>query len=136
MSYVDSSVLLRIVLDSPGALPKSHIGRGVSSRLTEVECLRTLDRLRLVTRVSAEEIARRRWLLSDLLKAVDLLVLSPAVLMRASQPLTLPLKTLDALHLASAMIWRETRDANLDFATHDTALANAARAAGFAVIGA
>ncbi len=48
IAYVDSSVLLRIVLGQPGALHKWRaIKTAVSSRLAEVECLRALDRLRL-----------------------------------------------------------------------------------------
>ena len=37
------------------------------------------------------------------------------------------LGTLDALHLASAMLWRERRSTDLIFATHDPQQARAAR---------
>lgn len=48
----------------------------------------------------------------------------------------MPLKTLDAIHLATAMWWRDDAHHNLTFATHDAKLAEAARAAGFPVLGA
>jgi hypothetical protein len=46
-----------------------------------------------------------------------------------------PVKTLGALHLASALLWRERRNSELIFATHDPQQARAARALGFACIG-
>jgi predicted nucleic acid-binding protein len=48
IAYVDSSVVLRLVLGQPAALREWRtVDRGVASALVEVECLRTLDRLRL-----------------------------------------------------------------------------------------
>lgn len=58
-----------------------------------------------------------------------------AVLGRASMPLPSPLGTLDAIHLASGLLWRETRDREMVMATHDTALGVAARACGLTVVG-
>ena len=47
-AYVDSSILLRLVLRQPDALSEwRQIEQGVSSALTLTECLRTLDRVRL-----------------------------------------------------------------------------------------
>ncbi len=42
---------------------------------------------------------------------------------------------LDAIHLATALTWRDQIDASLIVATHDGALALAARAFGFEVRG-
>src|SRR5438105_9503765 len=48
IAYVDSSVLLRVALAQPNALPEwRRIDRGVSSALITTESLRTLDRARL-----------------------------------------------------------------------------------------
>jgi hypothetical protein len=46
-----------------------------------------------------------------------------------------PLGSLDAIHLATAELWRETRGQEIVFATHDRALGLGARASGFKVIG-
>jgi hypothetical protein len=43
-------------------------------------------------------------------------------------------KTLDAIHLASAIVIRERRGIELLFATHDTQQAIAARALGFTTL--
>ena len=48
IAYLDSSVLLRLVLGQRDALKEwKEVSRGVVSALVEVECQRTLDRLRL-----------------------------------------------------------------------------------------
>lgn len=43
--------------------------------------------------------------------------------------------TLDAIHLASALLFRERRNAPVLFATHDRRQATAARARGFECVG-
>jgi hypothetical protein len=58
------------------------------------------------------------------------------VLSRASEPLPLPLGTLDALHLATALLWQEQTGKDLVMATHDDTLALAARSFGIETLGA
>ncbi len=61
IAYLDSSVLLRVVLGQPDRLERwNAVEIGVASGLVEVECLRTLDRLRLRGNISGEELALRR----------------------------------------------------------------------------
>jgi predicted nucleic acid-binding protein len=136
ITYLDSSVLLRLVLGEPGRLREwPEVERGVTSALAEVECLRTLDRLALRGSLSGAEVAERRAAIYALLEAVELVELSAVVLARAAQPFPVPLGTLDALHLATALLWRERGERGLAFATHDAALGLAARASGFEVVG-
>lgn len=133
---MDSSVLLRIVLGQAHVLPRwREIERGVTSELARVECLRTIDRLRLRHQLPAAAASRYLDELEATLSEIDLADLTREVLHRAAGSLTAPLGTLDALHLATALLWRE-RNGPLDaFATHDAELARAARASGLAVIG-
>jgi len=136
IAYVDASVLLRVVLRQPDALAEwLHIERGVSSALVMVECLRTLDRLRLRSRLPDAEIARRRATILSLIGAVELVDVDAVVLDRAAQPMPTELGSLDAIHLASALLWKEMTNTNLVMATHDAALAMAARAHGMPVVG-
>jgi hypothetical protein len=136
IAYLDSSVLLRLVLGQPGRIPEwKRITLGVASTLVEVECLRTIDRLRLAGELSVEETAVRREAIYRVLERLELVELTSSVLHRASQPLSAALGTLDALHLATADLWRETRGKSLVFATHDRALALGARGNGFRVLG-
>ncbi len=136
IAYLDSSVILRLVLNEPNPLSEwRDVDRAVTSALAEVETLRTLDRLRFsLPSIAPEVLARRREAAFRVLEGLETIEITRVVLARAGQPLATPLGTLDAIHLVSAMGWREQFE-NLVFATHDTALAAAARTNGFDVIG-
>ena len=137
IAYIDTSALLRLVLREPGALEqlRSYYAL-VASELIAVESARTVDRLRLQGSLTPEEAATRLRTVNEWLEGIDLVLLRPAVLSRASDPMPMPLGTLNALHLATALIWRERIGPLPAMATHDTALAGAARAFGFDVLGA
>jgi predicted nucleic acid-binding protein len=136
IAYVDSSVLVRVVLRQPEPLPEfDDIDRALSSRLTEVECLRTLDLLRLRGELSDSEVSAGRAAVLELLARMTILDLGTAVLRRAAEPMPTHLGTLDALHLATALLWRESQDETPTLATHDAALAIAARAHGLPAVG-
>ena len=105
------------------------------SALVETECLRTLDRLRLQEGTPEAQWAFRREAVYRLLETVEVVELTREVLSRAAQPLPVALGTLDAIHLATALLWSERSGSPLFMATHDAALGLAARAVGLRVIG-
>lgn len=136
IAYVDASVLLRVALGQPNALPDwRQIERGVSSALITTESLRTLDRVRPRAQLSDIEVARRRSTILALLDSLELVEIDSLVLERAAQPMPTEVGTLDAIHLASALLWRDAMGVDLVMATHDGALGLAARAHGFKVLG-
>lgn len=136
IAYLDASVVLRLVLGEPHRLAEWEVVEAaVASALTEVECLRTLDRLGRMDRLSADELAERHGAVYHLLAAVDVVDVSRSVLRRASEPFPTPLGTLDALRLSTALLWRDASGSPLTIATHDRALATAARGSGLAVAG-
>jgi predicted nucleic acid-binding protein len=124
------------VLREPGALRdlRSYDAL-VSSELIAVESARTIDRLRHQGALTVEEAADRLRAITEWLEAIDLVLVRPPVLSRASEPLPTPLGTLDAIHLATALIWRERMGTLPTMATHDTTLGLAARTFGFDVRG-
>jgi predicted nucleic acid-binding protein len=135
-AYVDTSALLRLVLREAGALEELRSYDSlVSSELIAVESCRTIDRLRLQGSLTTEEAAVRLGVIVEWLDAIDLVLIRPPVWSRASDPLPTPLGTLDALHLATALVWRDRLGLPLIIATHDTALGLAARTFGFEVRG-
>jgi predicted nucleic acid-binding protein len=137
IAYVDSSVLLRVGLGQPNALPEwRDIERGMSSALVLTESLRALDRVRLRVNLSDIEVARRRATILALIDSLELVEVDSSVLDRAAQPMPTELGTLDAIHLASALLWKEALGADPIMATHDKALAIAAQAHGLKVLGA
>lgn len=136
IAYVDASVLLRVVLGQQNALPEwRQIDRGVSSALVTTESLRTLDRVRLRVGLSDLEIARRRSTILALINSLEIIEIDSIVLDRAAQPMPTELGTLDAIHLASALLWKEATGLDAIMATHDRALGLAAQAHGLKVLG-
>lgn len=135
-AYVDASVVLRLALGQANALAEwSKIQRGVSSALVKTESLRTLDRLRLRAKLSDAEVATRRAAMLSLIGSLEVVDLDAAVLDRASQPMPTELGTLDAIHLATALLWKEMTGVDITVATHDEALGLGAKAHGLAVVG-
>ena len=65
------------------------------------------------------ELADRRGLVLRLLERMNRVDVSPAVLRRAADPFPTPLGTLDAIHLATAVLWREGRSETAVLVTHD-----------------
>jgi predicted nucleic acid-binding protein len=134
--YVDSSIVLRIVLEEDNPLAEwEQIRTGFASELLAIEVRRTLDRFWMQNKLTAEDFATKSADAESMLKRVDLLELDRSVLDRAARPFPTPLATLDAFHLATALRVREGKTPVV-FATHDRELAAAARAMNFEVIGA
>ncbi len=77
----------------------------------------------------------RREAVFHFLEAMEVIDPTRPVLTRAAQPLPTLLGTLDAIHLATALLWREQTEENLVMATHDSALGTAAKAHGLRVVG-
>ena len=135
IAYVDSSVLLRIVLGQDNPLDAwQRLERAVASELVRVECLRTIDRARLAGRLDDATVASRRSGLLELLDGVELVALEPSILNRAADPFPTSISTLDALHLATALAIRDDIP-SMAFATHDQSLGMAAAAMGLEVHG-
>jgi len=138
-AYVDASVALGIVLQEPHALKEwPLITRGITSELMRVECCRAFDRLVRSGNITDEDYAMKLAQVDRILATMLVLPISRSVLGGASRRFGVRIDTLDAIHLATAEQFRTSiveGPAPL-FATHDYALATAARHAGFDVIGA
>ena len=134
--YVDSSVLIRKLFSEPDDLkewPKIKVS--FSSRILRLECLRTYDRWKVRNQALPAEIAAKHSELTELMRSVSLLPLTVRILERAEQPCPVSLASLDAIHLATALFWREKHGDDFTFATHDQELGLAAKAYGLNVIG-
>ena len=123
-------------MKSPGrwqGLP--NCDRRLTSTLTEVECLRTLDRARVLREESEERLLIRHEDYRAYISMFDLVELDSGILRRAAEPLPVALRTLDAIHLATAKCWEEEQDMKVLFVTHDQSLGRAARLMGLEVTG-
>jgi predicted nucleic acid-binding protein len=95
------SALLERDLTARRALRRN--GRRITSALTFAEATRSLVRARVSGRISVEqERAALRWLRS-FRRRCDVMSITESVLVRAGRPYPVePIRTLDAIHLASA----------------------------------
>ena len=86
IAYLDASVVLRLVLGEPNKLAEwKQVEGAVASALTEVECLRTLDRLGRAGALADKEVAARREEVYRLLEAVEVVDIARPILRRASE---------------------------------------------------
>ena len=118
MIYLDSSVALAYLL-AEDRLPPGSIWQAVliSSRLLEYEVWNRIHGRKL-GRSHGEEVRA-------LIGRVALIELAPPVLARALEPFPVPVRTLDALHLASIEFLRE-RAQRIELASYDERLLTAA----------
>ena len=134
--YLDSSVVLRPVLGQPGRLPAWGTWEAAySSELLGIECRRAIDRLRLEGAFDDAQVARAGEVVSRAERTIERVRLSASIVREASRTMPTIVKTLDAIHLASAIVLRDRRGLDLVFATHDVQQSTAARALGFRTIG-
>jgi len=125
LAYVDTSAFVKLVLgeDEAGALRKelTRWDGHVASRLLRTEAIRACSRYGR----SYAELAERAS------KALALIPLDEAVLDRAAELEPAELRTLDALHLATALSLGDDLGAML---VYDSRLAEAGRGAGLTVL--
>jgi predicted nucleic acid-binding protein len=123
MIYVDTSVILAHVLAEDRSPPDGLWAHTlVSSRLAHYESW---------VRIHARGLgASHGEFLRDTLARLALIELSPLVLGRALEPFPIPVRTLDALHLATLDFLRNQRQ-DVELATYDARLAETATRLGY-----
>ncbi len=129
--YLDTSAVLRAVLEE-GTTPtiEGTIGAAgtlITSRLSLVEAGRVFLRLRTSGQISEEGLADAARELDALWDRCEIWEITPLVCDTACQVApTKPLRTSDALHLATYLVARR-RIENLELLTADQRLSDAAR---------
>ena len=125
-AYLDSSALLKLaVREGETSALQAYLARCegvVASRLAAVECRRAARRASPPRVLQAVEQG---------VEAVYLLEITPAILDRAASIDPRLLRTLDAIHLATAV---SVGDSGLELVAYDARLAEAARLAGLTVV--
>ena len=137
IAFLDSSVVARQLLGEPQRLKGwSGIAVGCASRLMPVELGRMLDRMRLAGDIDDDDVAHLHAELRRIVRSLEIVSVTEAILEQAAGPLLTVIGTLDAIHLVTALKLKRKRHPRLVMATHDVPLGRAARASGFEVIGA
>jgi hypothetical protein len=92
--------------------------------------------MQMTGEIKQAEVPRTYAALHEVMSTIELLKVADDILERAGGQFGLPLKTLDAIHLVTALEWRERINEEVTFVTHDKPLAAAARSYEFPVLGA
>jgi len=125
-AYLDASAIVKLVVAEPetAALERDAADRTalLSSRLSATEVVRAARRQPHCRVLQQAE---------EVLKSFVFLEVTPAILRRAAVLGPADLRTLDAIHLATAL---SLGLADLDFLTYDARLARAARTHGLSVV--
>lgn len=133
--YLDSSIVLRHLFRQPGRLSGPVWKKVYSSRFLQTECCRVIDRVRLQQGITDQDRALLHQELTSLCERIIRVPLCEEVLYRAELAFPTALGTLEAIHLATAMLIQEKEQPGLTFLTHDRQLGIAARSVGFNVEG-
>lgn len=133
--YVDSSVVLRHLLSGDTLLssipPTDMVG---SSDLLTIECRRVLQRERMEAHISDQEYVDCMQVLDELVDGLYLIEFGAAVKRRAAGSFPTVIGTLDAIHLSSALLWKEIdSDPEFRILTYDRQLSVCSRALGMKV---
>lgn len=136
--YAESSAVLAWLLGDPdGEAARESLARAeavVSSELTLIECDRVLIRAQAAGEMSETAAADRRAVLNAAVAHWHLLRIAGDVVDRARRPFPdEPIRTLDALHLASALVARAAA-AGLGMLSLDERIRAVAKHLGFQVI--
>lgn len=135
--FLDTSVLLRWLLNSPKVYSGfQNWDSCYVSELLYIEVSRVLNRLRLEKEIDDIEYANLHKTFMDFYKTVYVIEINRTVKQKSAEPFPTVIGTLDAMHLASALILVEEND-NLEitFLTHDSQLSTAAKAMGLSIAG-
>jgi predicted nucleic acid-binding protein len=135
LRYIESSALVAAILerDAEALSQIREIGQRVTSALTLAEAARALTRARNAGRIgpSGERSALRD--VQEFARQCSILEVTGDVLTRAGRPFPVePIRTLDAIHLATIEAMGETPQL-VTVVTRDQRVARNARALGYAV---
>lgn len=137
VAYLDSSVVLRhILLGELGIRTAFAEEQVIASELLEIESRRVLHRYRMNGDLNDAGLVEAVGRLESVLAGVTLLALTDAVKKRSMGAFPVSVRTLDALHLATALLFveeqlKERTHNDVIVVSHDDAMNRCARALGF-----
>lgn len=134
VAYLDSSLVLRYILQGETAIQHAlACPQIVSSELLEMECRRVIHRYRMQGELDDAGMVTAIGRLEKILSGISLIQLSAPIKKRAMEAFPLIIKTLDALHIATALVFAEkmTDETVLVF-SHDEGMNRCAKVLGFA----
>jgi predicted nucleic acid-binding protein len=137
-AYFDTSTYLKNFVKESGSaqarkLIKKH--RILSSAIVSVECFSALNRKKHAGELKSREFDTLTHKIRESLSHIEIIRLTDEIIARAEQIVaSSPVRSLDALHIASALIFQQAVQISLLFVTSDIRQLEAAHAHGFATV--
>ena len=137
-AYVDTSTYLKIFVRESGSarareLIQKH--RMLSSALVSVECFSALSRKKQAGELKSSEFDSLIKKIRESLAHIEIIRLTDDVLAKAGQiVVSSPVRSLDALHIASALIFQDAMQIPLTFVTSDHRQLETAHGHGFTTV--
>lgn len=133
IAYLDSSVALRAILDEDAAIRRVwELPRVVSSELIEIECRRTFFRYQSERQLKDDELLEALDRMERLVVGLELWELDAPIKRRAMEAFPIRVKTLDALHLSTALAVAQDSADSVAVFSFDQEMNRAAKALGLA----
>lgn len=135
ISYIESSALVAAFMETDRAARKAirSSGRRFASSLTLTEAHRAVLRARVTGRIESDDERSVVRGIQKFARRCDIIGVTDDVLRRAGRPFPVePIRTLDAIHLASIELLGEPPQL-VTVVTRDSRVADNARALGYAV---
>ena len=126
--YFDSSVILRFAIGHENAIHdfSPYTYKASTSAITIIECLRVLDRWRITKEISDKKLVDSRTICLQILNGLRIVSIDDSIVSLASQTFPIALKSLDAIHLATAIHLQNETKHGILLLTHDIKLQMAA----------
>jgi predicted nucleic acid-binding protein len=132
--YVDSSVVLGHILTGDTTLGSARAEVAGSSELLSIECHRVLHRERMSGHLDDLQYSEAVELLEAIVDRLAIIEMGTSVKRRAAGPFPTVIGTLDAIHLATAILWQEAEPGSVvRILTRDKQLAMCAKTMGLEV---
>ncbi|MBT3276041.1 MAG: PIN domain-containing protein [Spirochaetales bacterium] len=133
VAYLDSSVVLQhILMGDEGIRQFLACDSIISSELIEIECKRVVHRYRLKAELDDSGFLEALDRIDKVLSGLSILHLSDSVKKRSAEAFPIVVKTLDALHLSSAIAFvNEHPGESILVFSYDQSFNRSARALGF-----
>lgn len=137
VAYIDSSVLLRILLQQPNRCNEiANFSNLYALELIETECLRVFHRLRLQGQLDDAAFSEKTEAMHEFLLGMHIIPMTQSILKQAGNAFSTVLGTLDALHLSAAIqLFEKIPVPPKTLLSHDIQMARAAKSLGMEVFG-
>ena len=133
--YVESSALVTVLIEGDAALERQFrvASARIASALTILETRRSLDLARRTSRITDDDFKVAVRKLRRFKDRSHILAIDDQIMTAAEQEFPAePVRSLDAVHLASAMVW-SVKIGTVTVASHDRRIRANALALGFAI---